>query len=37
LFSRIEDIAFKFQRKASFWVIPFTWEELDWEFPDYRL
>jgi hypothetical protein len=32
LFSLIEEIAGKHLRKAFFDVIPFTWEELDWEF-----
>jgi hypothetical protein len=36
LFSRIEEIATKFHRTAVFDVIPFTWEELDWEFPVYH-
>ena len=36
LFSQIENIAGKYYRKASFDVIPFTWEELDWEFPGFR-
>jgi hypothetical protein len=36
LFSRIEAIAGNYSRKASFAITPFTWEELDWEFPGYR-
>jgi hypothetical protein len=36
LFSRIEEIAGKYSRKASFAITPFTWEELDWEFPRYE-
>jgi hypothetical protein len=37
LFSRIEESAMNYNRKPVYDVIPFTWEELDWEFPVYRL
>ena len=36
LFSKLEDIANKHNRKPVFSVTPFSWEELDWEFPQYR-
>ncbi len=37
LFGRIKVIANRHQRNAVFAIIPFSWEELDWEFPRYRL
>jgi len=36
LLRRIRDMVQRHQRRAEFSVIPFTWEELDWEFPRYR-
>jgi hypothetical protein len=36
LFTTIETTASKFHRKAMFTIIPFTWEELDWEFSSYH-
>ncbi len=36
LLRRITRIAAKNGRKAVFHLIPITWEEMDWEFPQYR-
>jgi hypothetical protein len=36
LLRRVREIAARHGRRAEFSVIPFTWEELDWEFPRYR-
>jgi len=36
LFADIERIARQYGRRASFAVLPLTWEELDWQFPRYR-
>jgi len=35
-FHRIETLAQRHHRRPVFSVTPFTWEELDWEFPNYR-
>jgi hypothetical protein len=34
-FEKISDIAKKHGRESSFVFIPFSWEELAWEFPVY--
>ena len=35
LFEQIKKIARKSDKEASFSVVPFAWEELSWEFPEY--